>query len=79
MHAHERLLREKCGYTGAQPYWDEERDAGAFAASDLFDPVLGFGGNGVGAGGAGGDGCIATGRFANYTVGRAPRARARPR
>jgi tyrosinase len=67
MHAHERLLREECGYTGAQPYWDEEADAGHFTASELFDPTLGFGGDGTGA-----EGCIQTGPFANYTLHTGP-------
>lgn len=67
MHAHERLLREECGYTGAQPYWDEEADAGAFSSSVVFDAETGFGGNGVGA-----DGCIQTGPFANYTLHTGP-------
>ncbi|KAL2265967.1 hypothetical protein VTJ83DRAFT_5319 [Remersonia thermophila] len=62
MWAHEKLLREECGYQGAQPYWDEVRDAGKFSTSDVLDPVTGFGGNGVGA-----YGCIADGPFVNFT------------
>ncbi|KAK0657776.1 hypothetical protein B0T16DRAFT_386256 [Cercophora newfieldiana] len=60
--AHEQALRKECGYTGAQPYWEEGRDAGAFSKSILLDPVLGFGGNGVGP-----NKCIQDGPFANYT------------
>ncbi|KAL2256374.1 hypothetical protein VTK26DRAFT_4913 [Humicola hyalothermophila] len=67
MYAHEQLIRNECGYTGAQPYWDEPRDAGRFSQSDVLDPVTGFGGNGVGP-----DGCIADGPFANYSNGLGP-------
>ena len=67
MHAHEKLLREECGYKGAQPYWDEEQDAGHFSTSSVFDPVYGFGGDGVGP-----NNCITTGRFANYTLHTGP-------
>jgi len=67
MHAHERLLREECGYNGAQPYWDEEVDAGAFSSSIIFSAENGFGGNGAGEGR-----CIQTGPFANYTLHTGP-------
>jgi len=60
--AHEEALERECGYRGAQPYWDETLDAGAFTTSILLDPVYGFGGNGVGA-----SRCIQDGPFANYT------------
>ncbi|KAK1749924.1 tyrosinase [Echria macrotheca] len=68
MHAHEKALREECGYKGAQPrYWDEPRDAGHFSQSDVLDPVTGFGGNGTGPPGPGTGtmGCIQDGPFAN--------------
>jgi len=42
-------------------YWAEERDAGKFTESVVFDPVTGFGGDGVGP-----DHCIADGPFANF-------------
>jgi hypothetical protein len=61
MSAHERLLRQECGYTGTQPYWDEERDAGKFSSSEVFDPELGFG--------EGSGGCIKDGPFKDYVVG----------
>ena len=67
MHAHERLLREECGYTGAQPYWDEEEDAGRFSQSRVFDDQFGFGGDG-----RRGDRCVEDGPFANYTVALPP-------
>ncbi|KAI5820541.1 hypothetical protein BZA77DRAFT_257581 [Pyronema omphalodes] len=63
MHAHERALREECGYTGAQPYWDEESEAGHFSTSEIFDEVYGFGGDGTGA-----NGCIETGPFKDYML-----------
>ncbi|EMR62334.1 putative tyrosinase protein [Eutypa lata UCREL1] len=31
-----RLLREECSYTAPMPWWDETKDAGAFADSGLF-------------------------------------------
>ncbi|KAK4186436.1 hypothetical protein QBC35DRAFT_524284 [Podospora australis] len=46
---YEKMLRDECGYTGAQPYWDWTLDAtseAAFLASPVFDPITGFGGNG---------------------------------
>ncbi|KAK0623963.1 hypothetical protein B0T14DRAFT_428085 [Immersiella caudata] len=67
MYAHEQLMRSECGYKGAQPYWDEARDAGKFAQSDVLDPVTGFGGDGVGE-----KGCIVDGPFANYMNGLGP-------
>lgn len=47
---HEVLLQELCGYHGAQPYWDELADyeSAPLHEAAIFDPVLGFGGNGVG-------------------------------
>jgi len=46
---YEHMLRTECGYDGAQPYWDWTLDVDsdeAFVASPVFDPELGFGGNG---------------------------------
>ncbi|KAK3997446.1 tyrosinase [Cladorrhinum sp. PSN332] len=45
---YEKMLRNECNYTGAQPYWDWTLDTPAanFASSPVFDPVTGFGGNG---------------------------------
>ncbi|KAK3903865.1 hypothetical protein C8A05DRAFT_32396 [Staphylotrichum tortipilum] len=62
MLSHENALRNECNYTGYQPYWAEERDAGKFKNSVLLDPTYGFGGDGSGR-----DGCITMGPFANYT------------
>lgn len=68
--AHEILLQQECGYTGAQPYWDELSDIeqinnGTLAFEELvvFDPDTGFGGNGLD-----GDGCVTDGPFANLTL-----------
>ncbi|KAL0640687.1 hypothetical protein Q9L58_000358 [Maublancomyces gigas] len=67
MFAHERLLREECGYTGAQPYWDEARDAGHFSSSDVFNARDGFGGDGAGPGN-----CIQDGPFERYLLHMGP-------
>ncbi|KAJ2919611.1 hypothetical protein MD484_g770, partial [Candolleomyces efflorescens] len=45
-----KALREECGYKGPLPYWDWSIDADSskpLAQSPLFDPVTGFGGDGV--------------------------------
>ncbi|KAK2756789.1 hypothetical protein FQN54_005235 [Arachnomyces sp. PD_36] len=50
--AYEKALREECGYTGGQPYWDWSLDASldpestAIFETEVFDPETGFGGNG---------------------------------
>jgi hypothetical protein len=43
-------------------YWDEQKEAGNFSQSVIFDPIYGFGGDGRQE-----DGCITDGPFANYT------------
>ncbi|KAH6889590.1 monooxygenase [Coprinopsis sp. MPI-PUGE-AT-0042] len=43
-------MREECGYQGPATYWDWSRDAdgtGRMVDSPVFDPVTGFGGDGV--------------------------------
>ncbi|EEB91461.1 hypothetical protein MPER_10173 [Moniliophthora perniciosa FA553] len=51
LHLYEKALREECGYKGSQPYWDWTLDIKdgltSFAASPVFDPTYGFGGNGA--------------------------------
>jgi tyrosinase len=42
---YEDALHE-CGYTGAAMYWDWVADSGAPSQAAVWDPVLGFGGNG---------------------------------
>lgn len=67
MYTHETILKNECNYTGTQPYWDLQHDSWLHEAnaslSDVFDPVTGFGGDGVGT-----DSCIADGPFANVTL-----------
>ncbi|RPA77400.1 Di-copper centre-containing protein [Ascobolus immersus RN42] len=63
MWAYEKTLREECGYTGGQPYWDYTLDAGNFRNSPIFDPNTGFGGDGAGA-----QGCVSTGPFKDWTI-----------
>lgn len=85
---YEQMLREDCGYTGAQPFWDWTRDADdseTIVDSPIFDPVFGFGGNGIEVPGwAGhfgnftmipgftGGGCITDGPFASYNLSVGP-------
>lgn len=61
LNIHQALLAE-CGYTGALPWWDEAKDAGAFSKASVFNTTLGFGGIGNGA-----SLCVG-GPYANYTV-----------
>ncbi|KAF5313698.1 hypothetical protein D9611_010109 [Ephemerocybe angulata] len=45
-----KALREECGYDGPTAYWDWRRDADSevdILKSPIFDPVTGFGGDGV--------------------------------
>lgn len=69
---HENLLRNECGFTGAQPYWDWSIDADAvdMPNSPLFDPVTGFGGNGkrTGSNEVGFERCVIDGPFANTNL-----------
>jgi len=51
--SYEKALREECGYTGGQPYWDWSLDVSSSNESStevyespVFDPITGFGGNG---------------------------------
>ncbi|KAF9478987.1 Di-copper centre-containing protein [Pholiota conissans] len=82
---YENALRNECGYEGYSPYWDWTQDADSTSSimgSPVFDPITGFGGDGVP-----GTyvvppnipadqlvfpedfrGCVQDGPFANYTV-----------
>jgi tyrosinase len=42
------VLKDQCGYNGAQPYWNWSLDTEDFFNSKIFDPspTSGFGGNG---------------------------------
>lgn len=49
MYLWEKALREECGYTGAQPYWDWTIDADSDVPIEkwiIYNPDHGFGGNG---------------------------------
>ncbi|CAK5272159.1 unnamed protein product [Mycena citricolor] len=87
----ESTLRSECAYQGSIPYWDWSLDADqldSIAKSPVFDPVYGFGGNGLHIPGysgpfnnwtnlAGwvegtGGGCITTGPFVSYNLSVGP-------
>jgi tyrosinase len=65
MRAHEVLLQTECGYTGAQPYWDELTDVstGTLNQSSVLNITTGFGSGATDA-----DGCVITGPFVNLTM-----------
>lgn len=47
---HEKMLRDECQYRGPMTYWDWSKDADTLTQiqdSPVFDPVTGFGGDGV--------------------------------
>ncbi|KAK6527484.1 hypothetical protein TWF694_004472 [Orbilia ellipsospora] len=87
----EQMLRKEVGYTGPFPYWDWHLDTGCgknqqtFLQSPIWDPILGFGGNGPyiqatpaqAAGavpGRSGGGCVQDGAFKNMKVNLGPGA-----
>ncbi|KAL0579507.1 hypothetical protein V5O48_002491 [Marasmius crinis-equi] len=51
LYLYEKALKEECGYKGVHPYWDWTLDVTddlkSYAASPVFDPTYGFGGNGA--------------------------------
>ncbi|KAI0849514.1 Di-copper centre-containing protein [Daldinia vernicosa] len=62
----EDLMRNECGFNAAFPWWDETKDAGHFADSDLFTdeyfgPLPGKTSNGQGT-------CIDSGTFGGLTL-----------
>ncbi|KAI1804474.1 Di-copper centre-containing protein [Daldinia bambusicola] len=64
--AFEDLMRNECGFTAAFPWWDETKDSGHFADSDLFTddyfgPLPGKTSNGQGT-------CIESGTFGGLTL-----------
>ncbi|KAK6596644.1 hypothetical protein H4I96_09296 [Botrytis cinerea] len=70
LHIYERALREQCGYTGHNVYWDWSLDWEDMSKSPIWDSNIGFGGNGnshsnksVGHGH-----CVTDGPFANRTI-----------
>ncbi|KAK6342348.1 hypothetical protein TWF718_007750 [Orbilia javanica] len=83
----EKMLRDETNYSGPFPYWDWHRDVGQgdakFFNSPIWDPELGFGGNGeflpvpaeqaaFAVPGRTGGGCVTTGAFKNMTVNLGP-------
>ncbi|KAK6221455.1 hypothetical protein LQW54_001557 [Pestalotiopsis sp. IQ-011] len=69
---HEDLLRNECGFTGVQPYWDWSIDADALNTvnSPIFDATTGFGGDGkrTNSGVPGFERCVVDGPFANTNL-----------
>lgn len=67
IHLQEKLLQDECGYTGAVPYWHEQRDLELYGTIDKASiwgsDDLSFGTNGTGP-----DGCVMDGPFANTTL-----------
>ncbi|CAE6441997.1 unnamed protein product [Rhizoctonia solani] len=56
---------EKCGYTGAMPYWDWTRDSGTaanFLNSEMFHPTKGFGSLGIT------EACVEDGPYAGMQI-----------
>jgi tyrosinase len=47
MHSYEKALRDECGYTGGQPYWDWSANEADPASNALFTEPGGIGSNGV--------------------------------
>jgi tyrosinase len=75
----ENALRKECHYKGAQPWWDWTLDTpergGMFEDSPVFDPKLGFGGNGKATKNARNEweaGCVTDGPFAKYRLHMGP-------
>ncbi|KAF8954699.1 hypothetical protein BDZ97DRAFT_1927844 [Flammula alnicola] len=82
---YELALRDECGYKAATPYWDWTQDAdeaSSISGAPVFDPITGFGGDGVPGTytlppNISSDnrvivpafrGCVRDGPFANYTL-----------
>lgn len=67
---HEMLLQNECGYTGALPYWDEQRDLELYGTIDKASiwgsDEYSFGTNGVNV--TNGTNCVIDGPFANTTL-----------
>ncbi|KAK7703242.1 hypothetical protein SLS64_009219 [Diaporthe eres] len=64
------LLQEECGYRGALPYWDEQRDLEVYGTIDQASvwgsDEFSFGTNGVNV--TNGTNCVIDGAFANTTL-----------
>ncbi|KAL2217410.1 hypothetical protein M432DRAFT_516476, partial [Thermoascus aurantiacus ATCC 26904] len=46
LHIYEKALRNQCGYPGHLTYWDWSLDWEDITKAPIWDPVIGFGGNG---------------------------------
>ncbi|KAG5635596.1 hypothetical protein H0H81_010667 [Sphagnurus paluster] len=67
---YEAKLRKKCGYQGANPYWDWTKDSKNLTTllrSPVFNPTTGFGGGLVGT-----EGPVPPGPFSTYTLSLGP-------
>jgi tyrosinase len=82
---YESELRSRCGYKGAQPYWNWSEDVitdTSIFSSPVFDPVTGFGGNGpfvknpntttISVPGRTGGGCVKDGPFKDLVLNLGP-------
>lgn len=69
---HEKLLQDECGYEGALPYWDEQRDFELYGAVEKAsvwgDDEYSFGTSGVSTGSNDTTKCVMDGPFANTTL-----------
>ncbi|KAK3935487.1 hypothetical protein QBC46DRAFT_397384 [Diplogelasinospora grovesii] len=65
LHVFENILKDKCGFRGAIPYWDWSLDWMDLANSSIWDAESGFGGDGNAAGNVtvGGGRCVTDGPF----------------
>ncbi|KFA68304.1 hypothetical protein S40285_07211 [Stachybotrys chlorohalonatus IBT 40285] len=68
LHVYETALRTECGYTGTMMYWDWVADAAAPASASVWDPMTGFGGDGVSPDGSPFSYCVQDGPFANIEL-----------
>ncbi|KAI9151401.1 Tyrosinase ustQ [Paramyrothecium foliicola] len=66
IHVYEKALKTECGYTGTALYWDWVQDSAAPASASVWDPVTGFGGDGVSPDGSPFSYCVADGPFADF-------------
>lgn len=57
-----------CGYTGTAMYWDWVADASAPSKASVFDPVIGFAGNGQDGSNNNGHPRVVDGPFKDYRL-----------
>ncbi|KAI9146978.1 Tyrosinase ustQ [Paramyrothecium foliicola] len=63
IHTYEEALRTECGFNGTVPYWDWVADSASPSQASVWDPVLGFGGNGSSPDGSQWSFCVPDGPF----------------